>query len=444
MSKPLKGEPSASGPLAGVRVLDLTMVGFGPYAAQILGDYGADVIKVESCDGDITRGIAPFRNPGMGHFYLGLNRNKRCIVLDLKSAKGREVYLKLAATVDVVLCSVRPTAMARLKLGVDDIRQVNSQVIYVALVGFGQNGPYAHRPAYDDIIQGLSGMADMQGGRSGVPRMVNSSICDKIGSQFVVHAATAALFHRERTGEGQYVEVPMLEALAGFNLVEHQAGTSFVPALGRAGYERTMAEYRRPFATKDGYVCVLPYNTKQWRAFFSLMGRDDMLTDPRVVDAKMRSEKIDELYAMVEECVKPWSAGELLTALEAADVPNGRANTLAGLADDPHLDAVGLVRTSEHPSEGTIRMVAPAVRFSKTPADIRRLPGRLGEHSVEVLRELGYSDEQIQQMLDEAVTLDAKGIDAKGVNGTGLDGTGSGAHVESLSAALNVAPTQLT
>lgn len=395
-----------AGPLDGVRILDMTTVGFGPYACQILADYGAETIKVEAKEGDITRGIAPFRNPGMGHFYLMANRNKRDIVLDLKSAKGKEAYLKLIETMDAVVCSVRPAAMDRLGLGYEDCRLVNPNIIYTALVGFGQAGPYADRPAYDDVIQGVSGMAAMQGGRSGPPAFVNASVCDKICSQIAAHATLAALFSRERSGEGQLVEVPMFESMVGFNLVEHHSGHAFEPPLGPAGYERSMVEYRRPYATADGHVCTLPYNTKHWRAFFTLMRRDEMLDDPRVVDGKIRSEKIGELYAMVAECVKDWKTADLLAALKQADIPHGEATALDDLAKDPHMQAVGLFRTFEHPTEGKIRLTEPPMKFSRTPPDIRGLPPLLGEHSVELLREVGYSEAEIAEMLAEGISVD--------------------------------------
>jgi crotonobetainyl-CoA:carnitine CoA-transferase CaiB-like acyl-CoA transferase len=395
------------GPLAGIRILDLTSVGFGPYATQILGDYGCDVIKVESPEGDITRGITPYRNPGMGHFFLNANRNKRSVVLDLKQESAREACLKLVETADVLICSVRPAAMERLGLGYEDCRRANPKLVYVALVGFGQDGPYGPRPAYDDIIQGLSGMAAMQGGRDGPPRFVNASICDKIGSQFAVHATIAALFARDRLGEGQLVEVPMLESLVGFNLVEHAAGQSFEPPIGPAGYERSMVEYRRPYQCADGFVCVLPYNTKQWRAFFQAMHRPELLHDPRVTDPGLRSEKIGELYALVAECVAGWKTEELLAALQAADVPNGRATPLGELAEDEHLKAVGLFRHYDHPAEGRIRLARPGVGFSRTPAEIRTLPPVLGEHSIEVLREAGLDDARIEAMLAEGAARDS-------------------------------------
>ena len=395
-----------SGPLDGVKVIDMTMVGFGPYATQIMGDYGAEVIKVEAPEGDITRGITPYRNPGMGHFFLMANRNKRCIVLDLKQPDAREVVLQLVADADVLISSIRPAAMARLGLGYDDCKARNGKLVYVSLVGFGQDGPYAKRPAYDDIIQGMSGMADMQGGRSGPPKFVNASICDKIGSQFAVHATLAALFSREKTGKGQQVEVPMLESLVGFNLIEHQSGQAWEPPLGPAGYERSMVEYRKPYATEDGHVCVLPYNTKQWRAFFEIMERPDMLDDPRITDPKTRSERIGELYAMVSECVANWHTEPLLAALDGGDIPNGRAVPLGELAADEHLDAVGLFQHYDHPTEGRLQIPGPGVKFSATPAGVHSLPENLGESSVSVLQELGYDDAAIAAMVESGATVD--------------------------------------
>ncbi len=323
----------------------------------------------------------------------------------LKKPEGRDVVLRLLETADVLISSVRPAAMERLGLGYEDCRAVKPDLVYVALVGFGQDGPYAKRPAYDDIIQGLSGMADMQGGRSGTPKFINASICDKIGSQFAVHATIAALFSRERTGEGQLVEVPMLESLVGFNLVEHQSGQTFEPPLGPAGYERSMVEYRRPYAATDGYVCVLPYNTKQWRAFFRTMQRPEMADDPRVVDPAIRSEKIGELYEMVAGCIATWTTDTVLEALERADIPCGRATALGDLASDPHLQAVGLFQEYDHPTEGAIRLARPGVRFSQTPAEIRTMPAALGQHSAEILAEAGYSEAEIAKLVDAGVTV---------------------------------------
>ena len=386
------------GALKGIKILDLTSVGFGPYACQILGDYGAEIIKIESPDGDITRGIAPFRNNGMGHFFLNANRNKRSLVLDLKKPEAKKIFFKLAETADVLITSIRPAAMDRLGLGFKACQKVNDKLIYVALVGFGQSGPYAKRPAYDDIIQGVSGMASMQGGRNGDPTFVNASICDKICSQVAAHATLAALYSRTNSETGQLVEVPMFESMVGFNLVEHQAGMTFNPALGSTGYERSMAEHRKPYATLDGFVCALPYTTKHWQTFFSIMKRNEMINDLRVTDPKLRSEKIGELYELVSELVKTWKTEDLLGALNTGDIPHGEATALDDLANDPHLEKVGYFQTWDHPSEGKIKLTAPPVKFSKTPATIDRLPPSLGEHNSEILTEIGFDDEEISAL----------------------------------------------
>ena len=376
------------GALKDIKILDLTSVGFGPYACQILGDYGAEIIKIESREGDITRGIAPFRNKGMGHFFINANRNKRSLVLDLKTEAGKKAFFKLAEKSDVIMTSIRPAAMDRLGIGYEVCKQLNPSLIYVALVGFGQSGPYAKRPAYDDIIQGVSGMAAMQGGREGDPTFVNASVCDKICSQIAVHATLAALFSRTATGTGQLVEVPMFESMVGFNLVEHQSGMTFEPPLGSTGYERSMVKYRRPYATKDGFVCALPYTTKHWQTFFSIMQREDLLNDPRVLDPKVRSEKIGELYELVAQLVSDWATGDLLNALKEGDIPHGEATQLFDLTNDDHLQAVEFFQTHEHPTEGKIKLTSPPVKFSETPATIRRLPPLFGSTQQKFCRKL--------------------------------------------------------
>ena len=389
-----------AGALEGIKILDLTSVGFGPYACQILGDYGAEVIKIESPEGDITRGIAPFKNKGMGHFFINANRNKKSLVLDLKSRKGKAAFFKLLEKSDIVMTSIRPAAMERLGIGFKACKEINPSLIYVALVGFGQSGPYAKRPAYDDIIQGVSGMAAMQGGREGNPTFVNASVCDKICSQIAAHATLAALFARTKSGTGQLVEVPMFESMVGFNLVEHQSGMTFDPPLGSTGYERSMVKYRRPYATRNGFVCALPYTTKHWQSFFSIMQREDLLNDPRVLDPKVRSEKIGELYELVSDLVADWDTEDLLKALEEGDIPHGEATQLYDLKNDDHLEAVEFFQTHEHQTEGRIKLTSPPVKLSETPTNIRRLPPLLGEHSSEILREIGYSEEGIRESIE--------------------------------------------
>ncbi|MEO7727291.1 MAG: CoA transferase, partial [Burkholderiales bacterium] len=266
-----------SGPLAGIKIVDLTTVILGPYATQMLGDLGADIIKVESREGDNMRHSAPMKNPGMGHIFLHLNRNKRSIVLDLKQPAGREAMLKLCASADVLIYNVRPQAMARLKLSYDDVRAVNPKIIYVGAYGFSQNGPYAAKPAYDDLIQGMVALPSVvQQAGADRPRFVPSTIADRITGLKAVNAVTTALFQRERSGRGQAVEVPMFECLAEFVLSDHMGGKTFEPPLGPMGYPRLLAEHRNPYATSDGYLCLLIYNDKQWRNFFRIIGQEAM------------------------------------------------------------------------------------------------------------------------------------------------------------------------
>jgi crotonobetainyl-CoA:carnitine CoA-transferase CaiB-like acyl-CoA transferase len=394
------------GPLHGYRILDLTSVFLGPFATQILGDNGADVIKVEAPEGDITRDIQPARNRGMGAVLLNANRSKRAIVLDLKKPDGRDALLRLAETADVLVHSVRPKAMERLGLGYADICRVNPTVVYAGVLGFRPGGPYSDKAAYDDIIQGLSGLVATQAFTTGEPRYVPGSVVDKIVGIHLVYAITMALLHRERTGEGQQVEVPMLECMTGFNLLEHAAGMLFDPPMGEPGYARARTPYRRPYKTSDGYVCMLPYTTRHWQNFFRLIGREDMVEDPRVTDPATRSQSVDDLYRMVADAVEGWTTKDLIAALDGADIPAGPVNELAGVYDDPHLKATGFFRHVEHPTEGSLVLTDVPVGFSKSPGEIGRHAPCLGEHSVELLREAGYSAEEIDRMIGDGVTVD--------------------------------------
>ncbi len=394
-----------NGPLAGVRVLDLTTVVMGPYATQILGDMGADIVKVESPAGDNMRWVGPAKNPGMGHIYLHANRNKRSLVLDLKQAEGREAVLKLAAVSDVLVYNVRPAAMARLGLSYDEVKAANPKIIYVGAFGFSEDGPYAGRPAYDDLIQGAAGVPALslaQG--SEVPRYAPVLLGDRsVGLQAVI-AITAALFHAERTGIGQAVEVTMFESLSQFVLGDHMGGKTFEPPLGPPGYARLLAPHRRPYATRDGYLCVLIYNDKQWERFFEMIGRRDLLADARFCDHSSRAAHITGVYEFVAEVMKTRTTSDWMRALDEGDIPATPMHTLDSLIDDAHLNAIGFFPEYDHPTEGRIRMTAPVGKWSETPPSIRTLAGRLGEHSREVLGELGYSVTEIDALVAKKIT----------------------------------------
>ncbi len=395
-----------SGPLSGLTVVDLTTVVMGPYATQILGDLGASIIKVEAPGGDNVRHVGPMKNRGMGHMFLHLNRNKKSIVLDLKQPAGRDALLRIAVTADVLIYNIRPQAMQRLRLGYADVAAVNPRIIYVGACGFGQQGPYAARPAYDDLIQGMSGLPWLlQQSGATEPRYIPATLADRIVGLHAVYAVTAALYHRERTGEGQAVEVPMFECMSQMILGDHFGGRSFDPPVGAAGYARVLAPQRKPFRTRDGYVCVLMYNDKQWQSFFRLIGRDDLyLDDPRFNSHENRSARIDEVNAFVAAEMLKRTTGDWLTALMAADIPAARMNSIDDLIDDEHLTGTGFVGLEEHPSEGTLRTTRAATRWSRTPPAPQCAAPRLGEHGAEVLRAAGYSDDEIHTLAAAGVT----------------------------------------
>ena len=392
------------GPLAGVRVLDVTTVVLGPWAAQTLGDMGADVIKVEPPEGDTTRRLGPARHPGMGAFYLACNRNKRSLVLDLKQTAGRAALLRLAATADVILHNFRPGPAARLGLEYEPFRAVNPRLVYCATYGFRARGPYGTKPAYDDVIQAAAGLASLQTPLVGEPRYMPTIVADKTSSLAVLSAVLSALFHRERTGEGQAIEVPMFETVVAYVMVEHLYGETFVPPIETAGYKRILNRWRRPFRTTDGYLAVVPYTDADWRAFFALAGRADLQADPRFRTLESRLANIEALYEELAKIIAGRSSADWLEALDRASVPAMVVNTLETLLVDPQLEATGFWKIVEHPTEGTLRVPDIPTTYSRTPAEIRRLPPRLGEHSREVLREAGFSEAEVDDLRASGVT----------------------------------------
>jgi crotonobetainyl-CoA:carnitine CoA-transferase CaiB-like acyl-CoA transferase len=390
-----------SGPLHGVRVLDLTTVVMGPYATQMLADFGADVIKVEPPEGDNMRWVWPFRNPGMGHIFLNANRNKRSVVLDLKKEPAREACLALAAKSDVLVYNIRPQAMARLRLSYEEVRKANPKIIYAGCFGYSQRGPYAAKAAYDDLIQGAAGvpwLLKKQG--SETPRYAPIIIADRSVGQQVAGAVSAALYFREKTGKGQRVDVPMFEHLLQIVLGEHLGGYTFEPQLGEAGYARMLSPDRRPYPTADGHVCALIYNDKQWQAFFALIGKPEMASDPDFATPEGRSRNYDRIYGMVADEMRKRSTKAWIEALETADIPVQRMNSLADVMADPHLAAIGFFGAVEHPTEGRIRSMAVPSEWSESAPEYRRHAPRLGEHTREVLKEIGYSDARIDQLIE--------------------------------------------
>ncbi|HEV8441737.1 MAG TPA: CoA transferase [Methylomirabilota bacterium] len=392
------------GPLDGVRILDCTSVVLGPWAAQQLGDLGADVIKIEPPEGDTTRQLGPRRHATMAAFYLGCNRSKRSLVLDLKHEAGKRALFKLAERADVLMHNFRPEPAARLGISYEAFEQINPRLVYVATYGYRTGGPYSNKAAYDDIIQAGAGLAWLQTAVAETPRYLPTIVADKTSSNAVVSAVLAALYARERTGAGQAVEVPMFETLAAFVMVEHLYGETFVPAIDTPGYKRILSSQRRPYATRDGFLAILPYTDGHWREFCELIGRTELLEDARFTTIANRLANVEAYYATLAGIVSTRSSAEWLTLLEKSNVPHGPVNSLQTLLADPQLMATGFWKVVEHPSEGTLRMPDIPPRFSKTPAEIRRLPPRLGEHSVEVLGEAGFSASDIDRMLASGVT----------------------------------------
>ena len=387
-----------NGPLDGVRVIDMTSLGMGPLAAQILGDHGADVIKVEAPAGDAFRHVLPQGSPGMSHAFIQFNRNKRSLAIDLKSAAGGEAFRRLLKTADIVLSNLRPSAMKGLGLDYESLRAIKPDVIFCACYGFSERGPYAGRPAADDTIQAMSGLADLQRMASGTVQFVASVVADKAVGLALVNAVLAAVIHRMKTGRGQAIEVPMFETMVAFVMPEHVAGRSFEPARGEAGYSRVVNPERRPYATKDGYLCVLPYTTAQWIRFFRLIGRHDLADDKRLADPVERSSRFRELYGVIDKAMPLRTTQEWVDALLANDIMFGKVNSPDDLIADPHLAALAMFPLVEHPSEGTLRLIGFPISFSETPNRLRRLPPNLGQHSREILAELGFTADELDRM----------------------------------------------
>ncbi len=393
------------GPLQGIKVIDMTTVLMGPTATQLLGDYGADVIKIEPLDGDVTRQIGPARHPGMGPVFLNANRSKRSICLDLKKEAGRAAVLRLVEGADILVYNVRPQAMQRLRLGYEDVAAVNPRLIYAGVFGFGQDGPYAAKAAYDDLIQGGSALAHLMArAGDGTPRYVPTALADRVVGLNAVGAILATLVHRERTGVGQRVDIPMFETMAGVVMGDHLGGLTYEPPLDQGGYARHLSPDRRPYKTSDGYICVIVYNDKQWDKFLAATGRDDLRDDPRFASFAGRAANIDHVYAELARIIAQRSTAEWTRLLDQADVPALPMHDLVSILSDPHLVATGFFPTVEHPSEGPIRSMRTAATWSKTAAAPERLAPRLGEQSAEVLREAGYSPEEIAQLIEDGVT----------------------------------------
>ena len=385
------------GPLSGLRIIDMSSVLMGPYATQMLGDFGADVIKIEPPAGDVVRQIGPARHPDMGALFLNANRSKRAITLDLKRPECRRALLRLCETADVLVYNVRPKAMARLGLSYEEVSAVNPGIVYAGMFGYAQDGPYADRPAYDDLIQGASTIPYLFArANAGEPRYMPTAVADRVVGLVAVSAILSSIIERNASGRGQRLDVPMFETMVSFVLGDHMGGLTFEPPLDGGGYARQLSPDRRPYQTKDGHICALVYNDGQWRRFFAAIGRPDMpQADPRYRDFVSRMAHIDEVYGELGQIFLTRTTAEWMELLHQADVPAMPMHDLAGVLNDPHLVATEFFRTVEHPSEGTIRQMNVPVQWSRTPAVPGRLAPRPDEHGAEILREAGFSDDEI-------------------------------------------------
>jgi crotonobetainyl-CoA:carnitine CoA-transferase CaiB-like acyl-CoA transferase len=391
-----------SGPLDGFRVVDLTSAVLGPVATQVLGDMGADVIKVEVPGGDFMRQLGPARHAGMAAYFLNINRNKRSVVLDLKSPTGHAALLDLIASADVFVHNMRLSAIDRLGLDYASVAVRNPRIVYAAATGFDRMGPDRDRPAYDDVIQGEAGFAWLNASIAGEPRFVPMAICDKLVGHMLASAVGMGLACRERTGIGQEVHVPMLESIIAFNMVEHLwHGVLDEPEKG-LGYPRMFTPHRRPYPTKDGYVCLLATTDQQWGRLFGALGRPELAKDARFATLAARTGNIDSLYSMVVEQMRERTTAEWLERLEHADVPHGTVASLQDIVDNPTLRESGFLQRVEHPTEGAMMTMGVTTRFSRTPGALRLPPPGLGEHTASVFAALGYSEAQIATLSAQA------------------------------------------
>lgn len=401
------------GPLSGVTVLDLTAVVVGPVATQFLADYGADIIKVEAPEGDILRHMGGVSRSGeLSPKFLQMNRNKRSLAINLKKPEARETIRALIKRADVMAVNMRASALERLGLTYEDARKINPKIVHCSMTGFGRNGCYANKPAYDTVIQGGAGIAACHQRQSGEPRFVPMVLADHLVALIAVQMILLGLRARDLTGQGQSVEVPMFENVASFVLQEHMGQKSFEPPRGQTGDLRILDPHAKPSKTKDGYVCVSANTDRQAKALFEAIGKPELIFDPRFETVALRLKNIGEFFRVRNEALKTRTTDEWMEVFDRLDIPAFPFKTFDDLLDDPHLREVKLFTTAEYEEEGTVRHIAPANTFS---GGARRTPKNaplLGEHSAEILAELGMPAEEIAQLLDAGVVFDREHRDS--------------------------------
>jgi len=385
--------------LRGLKVVDLTTIVLGPYATQLLGDFGADVIKVEPPEGDLFRSARPGRSAAMGAPFLNCNRNKRSIVLDLARAEGLVALRRLLTTADVVVHNMRPEAARRLGVSYEAVREIQPEIVYCYGCGFGQEGQRAGDPAYDDIIQAASGLAVLNAAASGEPRYLPTLLADKVAGLHLALAVAAGVAGRARTGRGSCIEVPMFESVVSFLMVDVLAGRTFEPPLGAMGYGRLTSPFRKPFATRDGFIAILPYSGEHWARFLALIDRTDLAASDLVTDPVQRSQQIDRLYAVIEEVAPTRTTAEWLALLRAHDIPCGTVTDPNDLPDDTHMVDVGMFVPVDHPTEGSLIAARSPFRLSiGGERDDLPVPSP-GEHGEAILRESGFTAAEIERLV---------------------------------------------
>lgn len=391
--------------LAGIRVIDMAAVVMGPYACQLLGDLGADVVKVEPPAGDMTRRSEPRGRGGMGALALNVNRNKRSVALDLKSDQGRRAMLELIRGADVLVTNNRPAALQRLGLDYEAVAEVNPRLVYCSAQGFRSDSPQADRAAYDEIVQSASGLTDLMRRATGQPTYVPTILADKVCSLTIVYSVLAAVIHQRATGRGQHIEVPMADTLLAFNLVEHLAGQTFEPPAGPVGFPRSLSPGHGAMPTADGWACIIPYTPRNIHDFFTAIGRSDVAEDPRFADAETMAAHHSDLYDLIAKVAPGRTTAEWASLCAEQSIPFSPVLDLDDAPVDEYMTGGGLLQVAEHPTEGAYRVIGNPLRFSDTPATARTHPPRLGQHSAEVLAELGYAAADVAAMAEQGVTV---------------------------------------
>jgi len=388
-------------PLKGIKIIDASSILMVPYCTRLLADMGAEIIKVETLSGDNTRYIGPSVNKGMAAVFLNINRNKKSISVDLKSADGRLIIYKLIKKSDVFVSNIRKASLEKLKLTHSDFIKINPKIITANAVGFSSKGPYAGLPAFDDTIQAISGMAAYQETYSDQPSYTSGATADKVTGLMLGMSILSALFNREKNGEGTELEVPMMETMVDFTLVEHLYGYNFLPPKAPPVYPRQSSPNRKPYKTLDGYIAVLPYSDDQWLRFFSIIKKENILKDPKFCSLESRNQNIDELYKILSEELRKRNTSYWIKNLREQDIPATKVNFPKDLFEDEHLERINFFKVQDHPTEGKLLYPSFPVEFNKDETAESLHAPSLGENTKEILTDLGYSDFEIESFVSK-------------------------------------------